>query len=162
MATDLQIAGGSPATVEADAVVLGLLPGTDDGPVRLAAGADELDAAFDGELAALLAVAGATGKADEVVKLPTRGAITRAAAGRGRAGQAGRSGADAPSAPSAEQVRRAAGAAARALAGTGARGQHAGPARPGRRGRGHAARRLHASPPTAAATATGARTRSGR
>ena len=112
MATDLQIASGSPATVEADAVVFGVLPGGDDGPVRLAPGADELDAAFDGELAALLTVAGATGKAEEVVKLPTRGAVRAAllvAVGLGKPGDGG---------PSAEQVRRAAGAAARALAGT--------------------------------------------
>ena len=47
-----------------------------DGPPRLAPGAEDLDAAFDGQLAGLLAMAGATGKADEVVKLPTRGAIT--------------------------------------------------------------------------------------
>jgi leucyl aminopeptidase len=112
VATDLQSAGGSPATVEADAVVLGLLPGVDDGPLRLAAGAEELDAAFDGELAELLTVAGATGKADEVVKLPTRGAVRAAllvAVGLGKPDG---------DAPSAEQVRRAAGSAARALAGT--------------------------------------------
>jgi leucyl aminopeptidase len=113
VATDLQIASGSPATVEVDAVVFGMLPGGDDGPVRLAPGAAELDAAFDGELAALLTVAGATGKAEEVVKLPTRGAVRAAllvAVGLGKPGGDG--------GPSAEQVRRAAGAAARALAGT--------------------------------------------
>ena len=111
MPTDLQTAGGSPATVEADAVVLGVLPGEDG--VRLAAGGDEVDAAFDGELAALLTVAGATGKAGEVTKLPTRGAIAApllVAVGLGKPAS--------DDGPSAEQVRRAAGAAARALAGT--------------------------------------------
>jgi leucyl aminopeptidase len=125
VSTHLQIAGGSPATVEADAVVLGLLPGADDGPVRLAAGSQELDAAFDGELATLLTVAGATGKSGDVVKLPTRGATTApllVAVGLGKpdrngGGRQSAAGGDGP--PSAEQVRRAAGAAARALAGTG-------------------------------------------
>jgi leucyl aminopeptidase len=113
VSTDLHIASGSPATIEADAVVLGLIP-NGDGPPRIAAGAEELDAAFNGGLAALLAVAGATGKADEIVKLPTRGTITApllVAAGLGKPG-----GADGAS--SADQVRRASGAAARALAGT--------------------------------------------
>jgi leucyl aminopeptidase len=112
--TDLRTAGGSPATAEADAVVIGVLPADgDDQGVRLAPGADELDAAFDGGLAALLTVAGATGKADEVVKVPTRGAVPApllVAAGLGGPGAGG--------APTAEQVRKAAGAAARALAGT--------------------------------------------
>ncbi len=124
MATDLHVTGDSPATVETDAVVVGLLPGGDeagkgDHSVRLAAGAAELDAAFDGELAALLTVAGANGKADQVVKLPTRGAITApllVAVGLGKPA----TGDAADAVPSAEQVRRAAGAAARALAGTAA------------------------------------------
>ena len=114
MATDLQIASGSPATVEADAVVIGLLPGADDGPVRLAPGAEELDAAFDGELAALLTVAGATGKAERCRQAADPRRADGPAARRGRAGQARRR----RLAPSAEQVRRASGAAARALAGT--------------------------------------------
>jgi leucyl aminopeptidase len=118
-ATDLQLAGGSPATVEADAVVVGLLPGGEESDEpresapRLAPGADEVDAAFDGALAAVLAVAGASGKADEVVKLPTRGALAApllVAVGLGKPDGSG---------PSAEQVRRGSGAAARALAGTG-------------------------------------------
>jgi leucyl aminopeptidase len=117
VATDLHVTGDSPATVEADAVVLGLLPGTGDDPaddrVRLAPGAEELDVAFGGELAGLLAVAGARGKADEVTRLPTRGTITApllVAVGLGKS---------VAEEPSGEQVRRAAGVAARALAGTG-------------------------------------------
>jgi len=112
--TELHLASGSPATAEVDAVVVGLLPATDgDGPPRLATGADELDAAFEGGLVALLAVTGATGKADEVVKVATRGAVTApllVAVGLGKPGTDG--------IPRADQVRRASGAAARALAGT--------------------------------------------
>ena len=117
MSTELHTAGGSAATTVADAVVIGLLPAVDGGadkaPPRLAPGADEVDAAFDGGLAELLAVAGATGKAEEVVKLPTRGAITApllVAVGLGEPRDGG--------APAPEQVRRAAGAAARSLTGT--------------------------------------------
>ncbi|WP_219418685.1 leucyl aminopeptidase [Pseudonocardia nigra] len=115
--TDLYIAEGSPATAEADAVVIGVLPPSQGGDApRLAPGADEVAAAFDGDagLIGLLAVAGATGKADEVVKVPTRGSLTApllVAVGMGKP--------DADGAPAAEQVRRAAGAAARALTGIG-------------------------------------------
>ena len=112
MPTELHIGTGSPAGVEADAVVIGVLPIEGNG-VGLAPGAEEVDAAFDGGLADLLAVTGATGKADEVVKIPTRGAIAAAllvAVGLGKPkGDDG--------APSSDQVRRASGAAARALAG---------------------------------------------
>ena len=111
MSPELSPVDGSPATVDADAVVIGLVSGDGDAPPRLAPGADELDAAFGGQLAELLAMAGATGKADEVVKLPTRGALTApllVAVGLGKAADGVRP----------EQVRRASGAAARALAGT--------------------------------------------
>ncbi|MEJ3658677.1 leucyl aminopeptidase [Actinomycetes bacterium KLBMP 9759] len=109
MATALNIANTSPATAGADAVVIGVISGGDAGP-RLAAGAEEVDKAFGGELAALLATAGATGKADEVVKVLTRGAIGApllVAVGLGK------------DEPGADQVRKASGAAARALAGVG-------------------------------------------
>ena len=114
--TELHTIGGSAAAADADAVVVGLLPArpdADDPGPRLAPGAAAVESAFDGELTALLRLAGATGRADEVVRLPTRGAVTApllVAVGLG-----------APDAdePSAEQVRRASGAAARALAGTG-------------------------------------------
>ena len=110
-------AGTTAATATADAVVVGVLPARSDEDSektapRLAPGAAAVDAAFDGELAALLAVAGATGRADEVVKIPSRGTITAplvVAVGLGPPGDDG---------PSAEQLRRASGAAARALAGT--------------------------------------------
>jgi leucyl aminopeptidase len=118
VSTDLHVAGGSPATAETDAVVVGLLPADgDDSAPRLAPCAEDVGEAFrdaDADLPALLAIAGASGKADEVVKLPTRGAITApllVAVGLG--------GPEANGAPGAEAVRRASGAAARALAGAG-------------------------------------------
>ncbi|MFC4950860.1 leucyl aminopeptidase [Pseudonocardia sp. GCM10023141] len=114
VSTDLHLGSASPATADTDAVIVGLLPAAEAGATpRLAPGAEEVDAAFDGALAQLLAVTGATGKADEVVKIPTRGTITApllVAVGLGKP--------DAGDAPSAEQVRRASGTAARALAGT--------------------------------------------
>jgi leucyl aminopeptidase len=116
VSTQLHVASGSAATAETDAVVVGLLPADDPdgkGAPRLAPGAAEVDAAFDGGLAELLAVVGAAGKADEVTKLATRGAIAApllVAVGLGAPGEDG--------APGPEQVRRASGTAARALAGT--------------------------------------------
>ncbi|UQS26481.1 leucyl aminopeptidase [Amycolatopsis thermalba] len=95
----------------AEVVVIGTLQG--DKAVTLAPGAEAVDAAFDGKLAELLATVGATGKAEEVVKLPTLGKLPAAvvlAVGVGKAADDGT--------VTAEQVRRAAGAAGRALAGT--------------------------------------------
>ncbi|MDN5858594.1 MAG: leucyl aminopeptidase, partial [Pseudonocardia sp.] len=116
MSTDLQPATGSAATADVDAVVVGLLQ-EEPGPV-LAEGAADIDAAFgDGRLLALLSAVGATGKADEVVKIPTAGAITApllVAVGLGKAGPGEAGEQPVP----AERVRRASGAAARALAGT--------------------------------------------
>ena len=92
----------------ADAVVIGTVQ--DGDMVALAPGAEEVDAAFDGRLADVLATLGATGKSDEIVKVPTIGRLAAdlvVAAGLGKAGDVGP-----------EQVRRASGAAARALAGT--------------------------------------------
>jgi leucyl aminopeptidase len=120
--TELHLIAGPAATAPADAVVVGTLParpktsdatGDEHAPPRLAPGAATLDAAFDGDLATLLALAGATGRADEVVKLPTRGAVAApllVAVGLGAPDDEDRT--------SPEQLRRAAGASARALAGT--------------------------------------------
>ena len=97
------------ADIRADAIVVGAMQGA-DGP-ELAPGTEAVADAFDGQLAELLSLVGATGKADEVVKLPTRGVTTApllVATGLGRC----------DGAPTGEQVRRAVGAAARALAGT--------------------------------------------
>ncbi|MFC5994434.1 leucyl aminopeptidase [Pseudonocardia hispaniensis] len=114
MSTELRIRNESAATAEADAIIVGLLPAPEgsDNPV-LAAGAEDIDAAFPGGLVAELALLGATGKAEEVVKLVARGAVAATivvAVGLGKPDADGTSGP--------EQVRRASGAAARALAGT--------------------------------------------
>jgi leucyl aminopeptidase len=96
----------------ADAVVIGTLQDGDG--VQLTPGSEQVNAAFDGDLAGVLGTLGATGKADEVIKVPTLGRLPAGvvvAVGLGKPAENGT--------PSVEQVRRASGAAARALAGTG-------------------------------------------
>ena len=100
------------AAAAADAVVIATIQGA-DGPV-LAPGAETLAEAFGGNLVDTLVLLGATGKADEVIKLPTGGAASApllVAVGLGKPNSAGEI--------SAEQTRRASGAAARALSGVG-------------------------------------------
>ncbi|MEQ3550272.1 leucyl aminopeptidase [Pseudonocardia nematodicida] len=120
----------SPAGAEADALVIGLHPAAGDDPGGApvpAPGAEEVDAAFGGELAELLRTVGATGAVEQVVSLPTRGAITAprlvavglgAPAGNGGTENVGGVGGTERAAVT-DRVRRAAGAAARALTGTG-------------------------------------------
>ncbi|WP_442965840.1 leucyl aminopeptidase [Pseudonocardia sp. HH130630-07] len=123
---DTAALSGSPASAAADALVIGLHPADGGGaaPV-LAAGAGDVDSAFGGELAELLRTVGATGKIEQVVSLPSRGAVTApriVAVGLGAPATdsaAGAAGAAGAGGTAAEAVRRAAGAAARALAGTG-------------------------------------------
>ncbi|HEY3749771.1 MAG TPA: leucyl aminopeptidase [Pseudonocardiaceae bacterium] len=109
----LSLTGNQPAEVTAlaaDTLVVGTVQGP-NGPV-LAPGADAVDAAMDGHLLDVLVTLGATGKADEIVKLPTLGKLAATvvlAAGLGKPAVDGTL--------SAEQVRRASGAAARALTG---------------------------------------------
>ncbi len=111
-APELTLIDESPTAAQADVLIVGVQQ-DGEGPVLADTGlADAIDAAFGGELIELLALAGATGKADEVVKVPTRGAIAApllVAAGLGKVDDGG---------PTADAVRRASGAAARALAGT--------------------------------------------
>jgi leucyl aminopeptidase len=96
----------------ADAVVIGTVQSDSAaGGVALAPGSERVDAAFGGTLADILRTVGATGKQDEVVKIPSMGKIP---AGIVVATGLGKSTGDGPSA---DQVRRASGAAARALAG---------------------------------------------
>jgi len=100
-----------PTGIAVDALVVGTVQGPDG--LALAPGAETVDSAFDGGLVDLLRLLGASGKADEVVKLPTRGAVAAkvlVAVGLGKPAADG--------GVSSEQVRRAAGAAARALSGT--------------------------------------------
>ncbi len=98
--TTFALRTASPAKTRAEAVVVGVLP---EG--RLAAGAEDVAAAYGRRLSGLLATVGATGKPGEVHKIPTSGAISSpllVLVGLG---------AD----PGPEDVRRAAGNAARAV-----------------------------------------------
>ncbi|TDV40440.1 leucyl aminopeptidase [Actinophytocola oryzae] len=96
-----------------DAVIIATVQSdSDPGGVALAPGSERVDTAFDGALAGILRTVGATGKQDEVVKIPSMGKIPAGlvvAVGLGRTTGDG---------PTAEQVRRASGVAARSLAGT--------------------------------------------
>jgi leucyl aminopeptidase len=104
----LCLTDASVTTATVDALVVGTVSG--DGGARLLPGSEDVDKAFHGSLTEVLAVLGAKGKADEVIKVPTGGAVGApllVATGLGEVnGQ-----------PRGEQVRRAAGAAARALSG---------------------------------------------
>lgn len=133
MITSLSFTDISASRIEADALVVAVVPGP--GGPALADGAASADAAFGGGLLAALATLGATGRAEEVTRLPApagMGASLIAAVGLGPAGPgspstAGPAGAVGPAgtaatdgdpgddARRAEQLRRAAGAAVRSL-----------------------------------------------
>ncbi len=66
--TTYSLRSASPAKTRADAVVVGVLGGSSP---RLAPGADDVAAAYGRRLAPLLASLGVTGKAGEVVRVPT-------------------------------------------------------------------------------------------
>jgi leucyl aminopeptidase len=125
---ELDLSDAAAAAAEVDVLVIGTRPGEagddDSAAPPVLVGADGVDAAFGGELASLLALAGAAGTAEEVVKLPTRGAIGASlllAVGLG-ADPATRPADGTAGAPDlAEQVRRASGAAARAFGRTATR-----------------------------------------
>ena len=119
MTTTLSISTSAPRSVDADAVVIGVIKGQ-DGPV-LAPGAADLDEALGGNLAATLATLGATGQAEEVTRLPSGDPVSApviAAVGLGPAAADGT--------PDPETLRRAAGAAVRALTRPAANGSPAG------------------------------------
>jgi leucyl aminopeptidase len=110
-APKLALATASAAEAAVDALVIGTVR-TEDG-VALQPGAEAVDAAFGGDLVGTLTALGATGKAEEVVKLPSLGKIPATvvvAVGLGAD--------DSGDGITGEQVRRAAGAASRALSGT--------------------------------------------
>jgi leucyl aminopeptidase len=109
-AATISAASASPRSVDVDALVIGVVEG-EDGP-RLAPGAEQVAEALGGELASILAVLGATGKAEEVTKLPSGGRLKApliAAVGLGSKAQ------KRDALPGREALRRAAGAAVRAL-----------------------------------------------
>ncbi|WP_043638296.1 leucyl aminopeptidase [Nonomuraea candida] len=104
--TTVRLNSADPVSLDTDALIVGFRSGQ-DGPVP-AVGAEALDSAFGGRLAASLASVAFTGKAGELAKLPTFGAIASpllVAVGLGDS-------------PGLEGLRRAAGAAVRSLAGT--------------------------------------------
>ncbi|MEU8249466.1 leucyl aminopeptidase [Nonomuraea sp. NPDC048916] len=104
--TTVRLNSADPVSFDTDALIVGFRSGP-EGP-RPATGAETLDAAFDGKLAASLAAVGFTGKPGEIAKVPVFGAITApllVAVGLGES-------------PDAEGLRRAAGTAVRSLAGT--------------------------------------------
>jgi leucyl aminopeptidase len=72
----LDLAADSPATVTADAVVIGIHSVADEDAIVLAAGAESVDKAFGGTLAQTLGQLGATGSAGEVTRLASLGAVT--------------------------------------------------------------------------------------
>ncbi|RLK55341.1 leucyl aminopeptidase [Actinokineospora cianjurensis] len=107
-APKLALATTPVAQAPVDAIVVGTVQ--NGSGAALAAGAEAVDEAFEGNLAEVLAALGATGKADEVVKVPTLGKLKArlvVAAGLGKQAEDG--------SITPEQVRRASGAAARAL-----------------------------------------------
>ncbi|GAA4921142.1 leucyl aminopeptidase [Actinomycetospora succinea] len=112
----LGAAPGADALSDADALVVGVRPG-EGGADPVVAGDTAVLGDLAGELPALVALLGGTGKAEEVVRVPTRGAIGTPlvlAVGLGKEAATASAG-ETPDV--AEQVRRAAGAAARALHG---------------------------------------------
>lgn len=110
--TALTLSTSPAATVRADAVVVGVAKGAKG--VVVAPGAEAVDKAFGGKLAAVLETLGASGAEGEVTKLPAADGLKAPvvlAVGLG----------DAPAKGDAydnEALRRAAGSAARALSGT--------------------------------------------
>jgi leucyl aminopeptidase len=107
--TNLSLANPEIATLDVDAVVIGVV--SNDSDIGLAPGAESVDRAFGGGLAAVLAGLGATGEPGQVTKVPTFGRLTApilVAVGLG----------DAAGAHEAESLRRAAGAGLRSLAGS--------------------------------------------
>ncbi|WP_413810014.1 leucyl aminopeptidase [Streptomyces sp. OE57] len=110
--TALTLSTSSAAALRADAVVVGVAKGAKS-PV-VAVGAEAVDKAFGGKLAAVLETLGATGAEGEVTKLPAASGLKAPvvlAVGLGEVPAKG-DGYDA------ETLRRAAGAAARALSGS--------------------------------------------
>ncbi len=117
MTTALQTTETSALQTQADALIVGVIKGP-DGPV-LAPGAQDVDAALGGTLAATLAALGATGAAGEVTRIASGGAVPApliVAAGLGPAPDE-----PSPQFPSLHALREAAGAGVRALAGKAAR-----------------------------------------
>jgi len=107
----LRITQEDARSTAADALIIGVQQGT-DGPVP-ASGAEDIDAALGNTLAATLSALGATGRQDELTKIPSAGRTAApliVAAGLGPEDQSGER-------ARLESLRRAAGSAVRALTG---------------------------------------------
>ncbi len=114
--TTLNLRTGKPSSLKVDALVVGVVKMADG--VALAPGADDLDKAFKGRLAATVATLGGTGAAGELTRIASQGAVSApllVTVGLGQAPSAadGKGGSFEP-----EVLRRAAGVAIRSLAGT--------------------------------------------
>ena len=113
--TSLRISDKSPSDAKADALVIGVAAGP-DGPVLAGGpGAPDLPRSLRTSLGGALTALGVTGKADQVVRIPSNGAVAApvlvlTGLGPAPTGRAGRY--------DAEVLRRAAGAATRSLSGT--------------------------------------------
>jgi leucyl aminopeptidase len=112
--TTIALSSADPTAIAADAIVVGVT--ADGDAVRLLAAADQVDRSLGGSLATTLKTLGASGKADEVTKVPTSGSSGSAkaavvvAVGMGKRAD--------PGTPTyRESLRRAAGDATRALRG---------------------------------------------
>ena len=115
--TPLSLSDTDPAELAVDAIVVGLHStngsGANGSAPLLAPGAESVAVAFEGRLAELLALLGATGALGEVTKLATLGTVSApviAAVGLGPVPEDGQTPSD--------NVRRAAASAVRALAGS--------------------------------------------
>ncbi|CAL9396527.1 leucyl aminopeptidase [Streptomyces sp. enrichment culture] len=112
--TALTLKPAGAATLRADALVVGVAKASDGGKgLVLAPGAEAVDSAFDGKLAAVLETLGASGAEGEVTKVPASGGLKAPlvlAVGLGKAPEKDET-------YDAEALRRAAGSAARALTG---------------------------------------------
>jgi leucyl aminopeptidase len=73
--TSFSLRSASPAKSKADAVVVGVLSSSSGAGATIAAGGEDVAKAYGRKLAPLLAALGVTGKAGEVVKVPTGGVI---------------------------------------------------------------------------------------
>ncbi|MFD3457525.1 leucyl aminopeptidase [Streptomyces sp. NPDC058691] len=110
--TALTLSTSSAAALRADAVVVGVTKGT-KGP-EVATGAEAVDQAFDGRLAATLETLGASGAEGEVTKLPAPAGLKAPVVLAVGLGEAPADGAGFDT----EVLRKAAGVAARTLAGS--------------------------------------------
>jgi leucyl aminopeptidase len=112
--TTIALSSADPTAIAADAIVVGVT--ADGDAVRLLAAADQVDRSLGGSLATTLKTLGASGKGDEITKVPTSGSSGSAkaavvvAVGMGKRAD--------PGTPTyRESLRRAAGNATRALRG---------------------------------------------